>query len=247
MKPRTMLLSMLSLPVILLWLHVFLLVSTAINGLIRIIVGFILLALIWLSKKYKNIDYVLSLITIFLIAGITAQLGIGLLIESLTLILPVFFVFLLFQYKNNIVLLFLMPTIIYVYTLLTSYAASIGLSYRAALASLSIIANIGRLVIIGKVPVTAFYEPIPGLTILYAASIIALILLVIDVDKVREAGSSAFEEAVKIFSTAMLLSLGLVYVILFLTRTYIVMWSITTTAIFIISYLAYRLLARDTS
>ncbi len=245
MRTRIILLSLLSLPVILLWLHVFLIVSTTVDGLLRIIMGFIMLTLVWLLRKYENIDYIISFIITFLIAGITAQLGVGLLIESLTLVLPVFFVFLLFQYKNSIVIPFLIPTVIYVYTLLTSYAASVGLSYRATLASLSIIASIGRLVIAGKVPVTTFYEPVPGLTILYATSIIALILLTIDLNRVKEAGSHAFEETIKVLFIAVLLSLGLVYIVLFLTRTYIVMWSITATAIFIISYLAYRLLARD--
>lgn len=245
MKTETILLSVLALPVVLLWFYILLLVSTTVDGLIRIITGLMILTLIWLLRKYEDIDYTISLIMAFLIAGIAAQLGVGLLIESLTLSLPLLFIFLLFQYRNNIVILLLIPTAIYLYTLLTSYAASIGLSYKAALASFAIIADIGRVVITGKVPVTTFYEPIPGLIVLYAASIIALILLIMDLKGIRGAGLPALEEAVKVFSIALLLALGLVYIVLFLTRMYVIVWSITATAIFIMSCLVYRLLTRD--
>ncbi len=203
------------------------------------------MAMIWGVKKYWDIDYILSLIIVFLVSGIIAQLGIGLLIESFMLVLPLILVLMIFYY-SNIVLFFLVPTIVYIYTLLTSYAATIGLSYRAPLASLSIAVSIGRLVLTGKIPVTASYEPVPGLTVLYAISIISLILLIMDAKRIMGAGVSAFEDAMRVIVLALLVSLMLVYAVLIITRVYIVMWSITVTAIFIISFLAYRLLARDT-
>ncbi len=247
MKTKTLLLVILSLPIVLLWVHMILLVSITVNGLIRVMIGFVMLTIIWLLKRHGDIDYIISIIAAFLIAGISAQLGIGVLIESFTLVLPLFLVFLLFHYKHNVILLFLTPTVIYVYTLFASYAASIGLSYRSMLASLPIIVSIGRLVVEGKTPITVIYEPIPGLTILYAASIIALIILLIDLNGIGEAGLPAFEESVRIFFIAVSVSLVSVYVVLLFSRTYIILWSMVTTAIFIMSYLAYRLLARDTS
>ena len=203
------------------------------------------MAMIWGVKKYWDIDYVLSLIIVFLVSGILAQLGIGLFIESFMLVLPLILVLIMFHYRSMI-LVFLVPTLIYIYTLLSSYAATIGLSYRAPLASLSIAASIGRLVLTGKIPITVSYEPVPGLTVLYAISIISLVFLVIDMKNIREAGAPALEDAIRILVLALLASLMLVYAVLIITRVYIVMWSITVTAIFIISFLAYRLLARDT-
>ncbi len=244
MNTRTALLFLLSLPVLLLWAHTSLVISSTVNGLIRVLVGFMIVTLMWGVEKYWGIGYITSAVSIFLVAGILAQFGIGILIESFMLMLPFISVIMTFYYRS-VMLILLTPTAIYIYALLSSYATTIGLSYKAALAPPSIVASIGRLVLAGRVPVTVSYEPIPGLTVLYAISIISLILLIIDMESIREAGIPALDDASRILVLALLLSLVLVYVVLIVTGVYVVMWSITVTAIFIISFLAYRLLVRD--
>ena len=230
-------------PVLILWLYSILEVSSEIYGLYHVITGIFIIVLAWYLRKHNYVDYPVFFLFAFLFFGLIAQLGVGFWIESLFLILPGFHVIVALDTKKFHHLIALL-TLTYIYTILQAYLVDIGLSYKAGLAVIPAFFSSIRVVLYGGIPEIMFYEPMPGLIVVYALATISLILLMIHEENIIEVGPKVILDSMKILIISSLIAFSIVAVSVVVQGSLIVFWTITILSISVLAIIAYRKLAK---